>query len=178
MSWLDDMEAADPAYPGPGQDDLWAPPGRVARGDREAAGRWPQQQKARAPVADARARMFTPGEAYQAAEYAIGLFLEYRDVHGRAEGEARVEALGEVAQGLHLRGVVASQALNRDRPVGPDWRALRESEAAARDAGLRASMLSPDGPRSPGYQADAEAWGTGRGIGPDGPGPGGLEAGE
>ena len=33
----------------------------------------------------------------------------------------------------------------------------------------RASVPQPDGHGSPEYQADADAWGTGRGFGPDGP---------
>ena len=36
--------------------------------------------------------------ARQLADEAIGMFLEYRDVHGRTE--ARAEAAAEVAQGV------------------------------------------------------------------------------
>jgi hypothetical protein len=179
MSWLDDMEAADPAYPGPDADP-WAAPAYVpdtARGlpaeVGSAMGEWARQQNARTPeprVAQPQAgdRLFTLGEAYQVAEDAVGLFLEYRDTHGRAEDEARIEALGEVAQGLHSWDT-AAEALNPHHTIGRDWRALREAETQARDAGLRVTVPQPDGQGSPEYQADAGAWGSGRGIGPDGP---------
>jgi len=38
--------------------------------------------------------------AYRLADDAIGMFLEYRDVHGRTEGEARLLAAIEVSQGI------------------------------------------------------------------------------
>jgi hypothetical protein len=38
--------------------------------------------------------------AYQLADDAIGLFLEYRDVHGYTEQDARLAAATEVAQGI------------------------------------------------------------------------------
>ena len=38
--------------------------------------------------------------AWRLADDAIGLFLEYRDVHGKTEGEARLLAAIEVAQGI------------------------------------------------------------------------------
>jgi hypothetical protein len=41
-------------------------------------------------------RPFTP---YELADQAIGLFLEYRDVHGYAEDDARRAAALEVAEG-------------------------------------------------------------------------------
>lgn len=191
MSWLDDMEAADPAYPDP-DSDPWADwPFRDNQGDPydpPSWVEWPEaahttgeraRADATAPVPgrtghgrelgdDPASRTFTIGEACQVAEDAVGLFLEYRDVHGRAEDEARIEALGEVAQGLHAWHDV-EQLLHPDRPVGPDWRALRTAEARARDAGLRASIPHPDGQGSPEYEPDAEAWGTGRGIEPEGP---------
>ncbi len=109
-------------------------------------------------------RTFTLTEAYPAAEDVAGLFLEYRDMHGRDETGARSAALGEVPQGLPACAD-ADEALNPHRPIGRDWRALREAEARARETGLRVSVPQPDGQGSPGYQADADAWGPGRGIG-------------
>jgi hypothetical protein len=62
--------------------------------------------------------------------------------------------------------------------IDRDWRALRAAEAQARDAGLRATVPEPGSQGSLQYQTDAAAWGTGRGIGLDGPGiSAGLEAG-
>jgi hypothetical protein len=42
----------------------------------------------------------TTMSAYQLADEAIGLFLEYRDVHGCSEESARAAAALEVAQGI------------------------------------------------------------------------------
>src|SRR6266568_3163837 len=102
------------------------PPGLAAHVNHAATERWAQQQPA--------GRTFTLGEAYQVAEDAVGLFLEYRDMHGRSEADARIEALGEVAQGLHA-WADTDQGFSSHRLVGPDWRALRDAEAQARDAG-------------------------------------------
>jgi hypothetical protein len=37
---------------------------------------------------------------YDLADAAIGMFLEYRDVHGRTEDQARLEAASEIQQGV------------------------------------------------------------------------------
>ena len=37
---------------------------------------------------------------YQLADEAIGMFLEYRDVHGYSEADARVAAADEIRQGV------------------------------------------------------------------------------
>ena len=42
----------------------------------------------------------TAMSAYQLADEAIGLFLEYRDVHGWDESVARQKAASEVQQGV------------------------------------------------------------------------------
>jgi hypothetical protein len=38
--------------------------------------------------------------AYQLADEAIGLFLEYRDQHGYSEAQARLMATAEIVQGI------------------------------------------------------------------------------
>jgi hypothetical protein len=38
--------------------------------------------------------------AYELADAAIGMFLEYRDVHGYNEGNARIAAAQEIRQGV------------------------------------------------------------------------------
>ncbi len=43
----------------------------------------------------------TSMSAYQLADEAIGIFLEYRDVHGWGETEARQKAASEVQQGVN-----------------------------------------------------------------------------
>jgi hypothetical protein len=239
MNWLDDMEAADPAYPdtGPTEGQLqdwnehnahadaiepevepaspdadagpWADPAYVPDASRglpaevgnavgEQARRqntgatepgpegpfsdglpgdpWaqPPDTASQAPVGAGAAQMrptertVTIDEACQVADDAVGLFLEHRDMHGRSEADARIEALGEVADRLHAWRIT-EQAVNPHPAVGRDWRALRAAEAQAREAGLGASIPQPDSQDSPEYQADAAGWGSGRGIGPDGP---------
>jgi len=44
----------------------------------------------------------TQGMAFDIADQAIGLFLEYRDVHGHDEESARSHATTEVAEGASL----------------------------------------------------------------------------
>jgi hypothetical protein len=38
--------------------------------------------------------------ASELADAAVGMFLEYRDVHGRSEDQARLEAASEIRQGV------------------------------------------------------------------------------
>jgi hypothetical protein len=59
-------------------------------------------------------RQFTPWEL---ADGAIGLFLEYRDVHGQDEADARRAAALEVAQGA----AVTDDDLAPDEPDEPGW---------------------------------------------------------
>lgn len=44
--------------------------------------------------------IYTDMTAHRLADETIGMFLEYRDVHGRTEEQARAEAALEVAQGV------------------------------------------------------------------------------
>ena len=146
MNWLDDREAADPACPDPG-DDPWAAPGYVPDTSRGlsvetayAIGQWLAQQSARTEWPH-------PGQADTAS--ADRCPVPVRDLiddsatrHGRAPG---VEHHGR------------------------DWHIVRDAEAAARTAGLRATAPQPPGQDTAEWQADAHAWGTGRGVGPDGP---------
>lgn len=44
-------------------------------------------------------RHYTHDEVIKAAEDAVLLFIEYRDVHGFNEQDARLQALAEVAEG-------------------------------------------------------------------------------
>ncbi len=39
-------------------------------------------------------------DPFTIADQAIGLFLEYRDVHGHSEDSARLEAVREVSDGI------------------------------------------------------------------------------
>lgn len=56
---------------------------------------------------------------YQLAHEAIGLFIEYRDVHGKSEEEARGLAASEVQQGvdaeIELRAAGELPALTEGR---------------------------------------------------------------
>jgi hypothetical protein len=135
MSWLDDMEAADPAYPDPDT----AAPGHVSHDLPAGTGA-------------------TTGEqAYGASARAghPGLY----DLHARLDS-GHLDA---------VRALIADWTGSGQASPGRDWHQIRDAEARARDAGLRVSVPQPDGQGSPEYQADAAAWGTGRGIGADGP---------
>jgi hypothetical protein len=61
---------------------------------------------------------YTHDELIRAAEDAIGLFVEYRDVHGRDEEEAKVEALAEVAEGTSPATYAAIDELREWQRVG------------------------------------------------------------
>jgi hypothetical protein len=146
MSWLDDMEAADPAYPDPGQDpwsDLSYVPdtSRGLSGETvHAIGEWARQQ-------DIKAERLRLDQGYSAPEdrrpvSARDLIDDWAARHARAPG---VEYHGR------------------------DWHLVHDAEAAAREIGLRASVPQPSGLHTTEWQADAQTWGTGRGIAPDGP---------
>jgi hypothetical protein len=147
MSWLDDMEAADPAYPNPGDDDPWAGPGYVPGTSRGipaetayAASEWARQENITAERARPEQVQPDPGDRRP---------VPARDLIG-----------GWAARHARVPGV--------EHP-GRDWHLVRDAQAAARTAGLRATVPQPDGQHAPQWQADAQAWGTGRGIEPDGP---------
>lgn len=146
MSWLDDMEAADPAYPDPGQDP-WADPGYVPDTSRGisietayAIGEWARQQ-------NIEAERLRPGQGHPAPGdrrpvSARDLIDDWAARHARAPG---VEYHGR------------------------DWHLVHDADAAAREAGLRATVPQPSGQHTSQWQTDAQTWGTGRGIQPDGP---------
>jgi hypothetical protein len=123
MSWLDDMEAADPAYPDPHQDP-WADPGYVPDISHGFSAETAYAPGDRRPVS------------------ARDLIDDWAARHARAPG---VEYHGR------------------------NWHLVHDAEAAARGAGVRATVLQPDGQHTPQWQADAQTWGTGRGVTPDGP---------
>ncbi len=146
MSWLDDMEAADPAYPDH-SDDPWADPGYVPGTSRgisaEAAyaiGQWTRQEDIKAD----RARLD-----------------QVQPDHGDRRPVPARELIGDwAARHARVPGV---------EHHGRDWHLVHDVQAAARTAGLRATVPQPDGQHTPQWQADAQSWGTGRGIEPDGP---------
>jgi len=164
MSWLDDMEAADPAYPGPD-------PGPPARQVQD----W-NERNAHADGFEPRA---DPGPGPERPWLILdadgNLFGDYRSKADRDHALAPHVTAGELVWTSHWDpGGNYGSGWSDPQPfpvttTGPDWRALRQAETRARDAGLRTSVPQPDGHGTPEYQADAAAWGTGRGIGPDGP---------
>lgn len=50
------------------------------------------------------------------------------------------------------------------QPPYPDWRAMGAAEQRARETGSQATVTQPAGQQPPGWQADADSWGTGTGI--------------
>jgi hypothetical protein len=44
-------------------------------------------------------KTFTHNEVIKIAEDAVNLFIEYRDVHGFIEEDAKLQALAEIAEG-------------------------------------------------------------------------------
>jgi hypothetical protein len=59
----------------------------------------------------------TTPDPVRIADDAIGLFLEYRDQHGRDEEAARIEAVQEVREGYGPEARAALAALNAPREV-------------------------------------------------------------
>jgi len=89
------------------------------------------------------------------------------DLHAGLDDGRLNAARGLIADWYDRQAGYVSGA-SHDGP-GRDWRLIGDATANAREIGLRASVPQPGGQESPEYQADAQAWGTGRGIGPDGP---------
>jgi hypothetical protein len=161
MSWLDDMEA-DPAYPNPGEEDPWAAPDYVPDTSRGVSpevaniiGDWARQQNAPDPYAEP-----VPGRE---AAPRPGLY----DLHAGLD-DGHLNAARELIADWYDRQAGYVRGARHDGP-GRDWRLIGDATANAREIGLRASVPQPDGQGSPEYEADAQAWGTGRGIRPDGP---------
>lgn len=102
------------------------------------------------------------------------LIGDYRTRADRDDVLAEYLAAGEPVSTSHWEagghsGPGWTEPQLRVTAAGRDWRSLRAAEARARDAGLAATVPQPDRYQAPGYAADAAAWGTGRGIAPDGP---------
>jgi len=70
---------------------------------RQAADADQQQAPAPAPAPLRRDQAVPDARAQELADGAIGLFLEYRDVHGCPEGRARPAAVQEVLEGERAR---------------------------------------------------------------------------
>jgi hypothetical protein len=162
MSWLDDMEAAGPAYPGPGEEGRWAAPDYVPDTSRGVSpevagiiGDWARQQNAPDPNSE-------PGTGPEAGSRP-GLY----DLHARLD-DGHLNAARELVADWYNRQAGYVSGAHHAGP-GRDWRLIGDAEANAREIGLRVSVPQPDGQGSPGYEADAQTWGTGRGIGPGGP---------
>jgi hypothetical protein len=178
MSWLDDMEPADPAYPEPDADP-WSSPDYApdtARGLHaeisNAIGEWARQQNAVAvPEQPDRPWLILDSEGKLLGDYRTKAERDRSLQESIGAGDA-VSTSHWDPDGGYRPGWSEARPVVQPSSV-PDWRALRHVDARAREAGLRASVPQPDRRGSPEYQADAAAWGTGRGIAPNGP-----EAGE
>jgi hypothetical protein len=162
MSWLDDMEAADPAYPDPGDDDPHAALDFVPDTSRGVSpevaniiGDWARQQNAPDPYTQ-------PGADWEAGPQP-GLY----ELHGRLD-DGHLNAARELIADSYQRQAGYVSGAPHDGP-GRDWQLIRDAEANAREIGLRSTVPQPDGHGTPEYEADTAAWGTGRGIGPGGP---------
>ena len=177
MSWLDDMEAADPAYPGP-ETGPWAAEGYVPDTSRGLPGDIAYAIGEVARQQDAAPGMEQPDRPWLILDSDGDLLGDYRKKADRDHALVTHIRAGEPASTSHWDpGGYYGPGWGEPQPLpltvtGPDWRALRHAEAQARDAGVRASVPQPDGQGSPEYQADTIAWGSGLRIGPDG-----LEAG-
>jgi hypothetical protein len=174
MSWLDDMEAADPAYPDPSTDP-WSDTAYVPDTSRglpaevgTAIGEWARQQNSIAGLEG-------PDRPWLILDSDGNLLADYRTKADRDRNLAEdVKARDPVSTSHWDAGGCYGPGWSEPEPLpltttGPDWRAVRQAQAHARDAGLRATVPRADGEGTPKYQADATAWGTGRGIDPDGP---------
>jgi hypothetical protein len=91
--------------------------------------------------------------------------------------DEHLKTAGELFADWYLQHAVHVRGASLVGP-GPDWRLIRDAEASARERGMRASIPDPAAAGTPGYAADLVRWGDGRGINPDGPEPGGPEAGQ
>lgn len=101
-----------------------------------------------------------------------------RDLHGRPAGQdGHLKTAAELFAAWYLQHADHVRGASRGGP-GPDWRLIRDAEASARETGMRASVPDQAAAGTPGYAADLARWGDGRGVSPDGAGPGGPEAGQ
>src|SRR5215831_2414248 len=180
MSWLDDMEAANPAHPSPDTDPRAAPdyvpdtsrgiPVGLAWEVGRALSEQARQQNATVQAPPDRPWLILDSDG--------DLLGDYRSKADRDHALVEHVTAGEPVSSSHWdpdSGYGPGWSDPQPLPLtttGPDWRALREAETQARDAGLRATVPQPDRRGTPEYEADAAAWGTGRGVAPDG-----LEAG-
>jgi hypothetical protein len=169
MSWLDDMEAADPAYPSPREADPWAAPDYAPDTSRAVSpevaniiGNWARQHNAPGPY-------MRPGPNYDldavraSAQERPGLY----ELHARLD-DGHLNAARELIADWYQRQAGYVSGVPHGGP-GRDWQLIRVAEANAREIGLRASVPQPGGYGTPEYEADAAAWGSGRGIEPGGP---------
>jgi len=82
-------------------------------------------------------------------------------------GDGRLKTAADLFTDWYSRHAHARGA-GHDGP-GADWRLIRAAEASAREIGIRASTPDQAAAGTPEYAADPAQWGSGRGIGPDGP---------
>jgi hypothetical protein len=96
-----------------------------------------------------------------------------RDLHGphADPGGGYVKTAAELFCDRYFQQAAQVRGTSHDGP-GRDWRLIRAAEANAREIGMRTSIPDPAAAGTPGYAADLARWGTGRSVGPDGPGAG------
>ena len=100
----------------------------------------------------------------------IGTQVPARGLHGSGAdpGDRYLTTVGELFTDWYSRQAAYVRG-GRYNGHCPDWRLIRAAEASARETGMRASTPYPAAARTPDYAADLARWGSGRGIGPDGP---------
>jgi hypothetical protein len=109
-----------------------------------------------------------------------GTEVPARDLYGSHAdpGDGHLKTTADLFADWYSRQAAYARGASHDGP-GADWRLIRAGEASAREIGMRASTPDPAAAGTPQYAGDLARWGSGRGIGPDGPEAGaGLEAGE
>lgn len=72
----------------------------------------------------------------QIADDAISLFLEYRDRHGQSEGQARVSALNEIAEGEQTIHEPGQDGQARLAPIREVWEKYKEHDTRFQNAVL------------------------------------------
>jgi hypothetical protein len=177
MSWLDDMEATDPAYPdlpadtgGPPNSVPGTTPGQPALGGT-ALEEWRAQQGLRVFPEDYDRAMADIDQATAWTQTVIPSYAEQQrqldweraqDPWHEQTGPGYTEPPIDWDPGAPYEREAFAEIEDRN------WRALQEADACARGRGLQVTERSA-APWSPQYQADAAAWGTGRGVEPDEP---------